>query len=141
MGKKKFTKEQEEKIAKKMIEISVFARTAQHLMWEIQYCINAITDEGVDMSVTEKYKNQAFNYARNVSDSLIKRYDENIDSDDRPEGWSRKHPILRVYDDTSRLHDIDDIIREKTKKLYDENKLVFRDFSDENDSELNEEEE
>ncbi len=126
----RFTDEQEIRVAKILHRISASARISQHIMWELQYLFNELYELGVDLPIAEKYKDKIFKMSRDMSDSLIGKYDELIDWRDRPNEEGKSHPIIHTYDGVDGLLDVDLIIKREADRMYADCKLPFDDSED-----------
>ncbi len=126
---KSFTDEEQIKIARILHRISVSARISQHIMWELQYMFNELHDLGIELPKAEGYKDKIFKQSRDMSDSLIGKYDELIDWRDRPDESGKQHPIIHTYNNADGLLDVDMIIKQESDRMYDDCRLAYDDGS------------
>ena len=121
---KKHSNADEELISKLLIELAVYARFAQHCAWEMQYRFNGLKLLEVDCDSMQKVKDKIFNLAADMKFPLDKKYKNEIDIESRE--YRRSDYMLQdVFEDMRNLEEIDFILRQKAKQIYNEKPLNF----------------
>lgn len=115
---------QDEELLTRVIALSVcYCREIQHCAWMLQYELNCLEQFEIDCDKIAEKKGKVFNLASDMSLAFQSIFEKNVDAFSKPnvKSYVRKY----LYDDIGNLEDIDEIIRKKAIRLYDEKPLDF----------------